>query len=324
MRLLSVSLKVVLVECSLSDFRETNLLLKGSDSVVSDAFAHDLAHRIGVPVPNHRLIWYKKGTEFKTVEKMFKKLDKNKKERFQGSYKATLQRPILFIMELVADNTQIDGLKEDLSSKQVWGRYALLNLGKILAYDMLLNNWDRFPFLWRKDQGNVGNVLFVRKSVERPLVGIDQHVTSISEPLNKEYFDKVNNVITELKGMQPIISDKSHVPILYGIIEYLRENNPKLKLGDEEFVVIVIGLLQGILSIATLTRQELQDMYDKYNNEVTSLIERMSCGQDTLGRYGLNLVDVDFLMSIIDIFKQNETELKEKEKELSSHSSIAN
>lgn len=35
-------------------------MLKGSGCAIADAFAHDLANVIGLPVPNYRLVYYEK------------------------------------------------------------------------------------------------------------------------------------------------------------------------------------------------------------------------------------------------------------------------
>ena len=193
-----------------------------------------------------------------------------------------------------------------------------------LAFDILVNNWDRFPFLWRKDEGNVGNLLFMKNNDDSPVVGIDQHVTAIfltgaGVQLHKEYFAKVNGVIEEIKRMKRSMHDKSQVPVLYSVVEYMREINHEINLGDEEFVLIVVGILQGISAIITkLTDSQIEEIYAKYEKEVLNLMERMTWGQDYMCRYGLFLVDPAFLIQLVNTFKGHAADLKAKEQELMS------
>lgn len=72
-------------------------------------------------------------------------------------------------------------------------------LGKILSYDVLINNWDRFPFLWRpgSDEGNIDNILFKPGDLIVPAVPIDQCISSIkntgpSVTNFKTYVEKVS------------------------------------------------------------------------------------------------------------------------------------
>jgi len=42
----------------------------------------------------------------------------------------------------------------------------LINIGRIIAADILMNNNDRFPLIWDTD-GNYGNILFEVKTDEK-------------------------------------------------------------------------------------------------------------------------------------------------------------
>lgn len=76
------------------------------------------------------------------------------------------------------------------SSSDEWGVKALYGLGKTLAFDVLINNWDRSPLIWAHEgrpfasfrqsdmPGNAQNFLFKVGDHSTPVVGIDQCVTS--------------------------------------------------------------------------------------------------------------------------------------------------
>lgn len=87
-------------------------------------------------------------------------------------------------------------------------------------FDVFINNWDRFPFIWRKEEGNHANFMFLLGNQERPIVGmplscfswhlqgIDQTVTGISSVgassyLYQDYCSKVRALMSELASVQP-------------------------------------------------------------------------------------------------------------------------
>lgn len=53
--------------------------------------------------------------------------------------------------------------------KHIYLKY--LNLGKIISFDVLINNWDRFPLIWNND-GNFENLLFTNNNEIRGLFPI--------------------------------------------------------------------------------------------------------------------------------------------------------
>lgn len=60
-----------------------------------------------------------------------------------------------------------------LNAATDWGRKVLHDLGRMLIFDVFINNWDRFPFIWRKDEGNHGNFLFLLENDITPIVGME-------------------------------------------------------------------------------------------------------------------------------------------------------
>jgi len=99
--------------------------------------------------------------------------------------------------------------------------------------------------------------------------------------------------------------EQAHAPLLYSIIEYLQENNPQFTPTKLEFVTVVTGILQGISCVAKITKENIAAIYAENEAEVTALIARMTWGQDNLGKYGLKLVDVEFLSQILKVYTDN-------------------
>lgn len=76
------------------------------------------------------------------------------------------------------------------------GQANLRMMGRLLAFDVLLNNHDRLPFLW-DNQGNPGNVMF-RKS-DASVVSIDNAPNCISHgniAVRLSYLEKVRSATT--------------------------------------------------------------------------------------------------------------------------------
>jgi len=262
---------------------------------------------------------------------MFNDLDKLKEENLRGSFYNTTQLPILFVMEFVQGIT-IDKLHKQLSAKSHWGFKVFTDMGKMLAYDILINNWDRFPFLWRKETGNCGNFLFCTEDQDRPLRGIDQSVTSIvpmvspaSRKCYEEYYAKIQSVIFDLLGFSsedPIGTAPSGI---YGVMEFLKENYSMegIVFGKEDFCAVVVGLMRGMVGIALgITRELLEGLYGTYEKEVSDLIGRMTWGMDVTGRYGLVKVDIQYLDNIIQLFKTHADSLTQKINQIETNNTL--
>jgi hypothetical protein len=234
-----------------------------------------------------------------------------------------MELPILFAMEYIPNSIKLDKVNgHELSAHSNWGKCVLKELGQLLAFDVLINNWDRFPFLWRKDAGNSGNFLFTKVAVRGfHVFGIDQRVTSIvatgpGEKNFTEYFEKIDSLMKELSCVQEISDDqrhstdfsveKSQTPVLFSILEYLQENSPEYNPTKLDFITVVVGVLKGIEScVSKISREKLTEIYAEYDTEVSALLERMVAGQDVNGKYGLHLVDVEFLGKILDTYKKH-------------------
>jgi hypothetical protein len=85
---------------------------------------------------------------------------------------------------------------------QEFDRRALVlhGLGRLMGYDLLINNFDRLPLAWN-NEGNLGNVML--SSCSKGVVGIDQSTHAITHPdgLSK-YIARIRAVCLEASGGQ--------------------------------------------------------------------------------------------------------------------------
>ena len=71
--------------------------------------------------------------------------------------------------------------------------------GRIMSFDVLMNNWDRLPLIWNNN-GNGENIISNGESV----IGIDHTISAIHptdcKPQYDKYIEKVRELINELNG----------------------------------------------------------------------------------------------------------------------------
>lgn len=114
-------------------------------------------------------------------------------------------------------------LRQAGDSQTVW-----YDLGRLMAFDMLINNFDRLPLAWTND-GNLGNVLL--GSSLGPVVGIDQCVAPITHPAGLHlYLSRVQQAVTEardgesnaFRAVKDSIFNNSAVELTAGELRRLR------------------------------------------------------------------------------------------------------
>lgn len=81
-----------------------------------------------------------------------------------------MDRPYILLQEYIPAIT-LDKIGEKRAERCMSTNYAdassrLINIGRIVAGDLLINNMDRFPVIWDND-GNYGNILFEVKTDEK-------------------------------------------------------------------------------------------------------------------------------------------------------------
>lgn len=165
-------------------------------------------------------------------------LDSRKKQSEQGRPRTTLLKPILTLMEYVrgSDLYHVPNVSESFTSSP----QILKEIGRLIMFDVLINNWDRLPLIW-DNEGNLGN-FFITKDPNRILVGIDQSVSSIAKtsPQFKTYIEKVNKVMNELVT----IKHGEDTRCLF-FIKNCFKNHLNYDLTETQLDLILEGMKQG-------------------------------------------------------------------------------
>jgi len=242
------------------------------------------------------------------LKELRKKLDSivqilDETSNFKRKYSRLIEMPILVAMEFVK-GCPMNSVPMDMFNDKNWILKAMTEMGKYLIFDVIINNWDRYPLIWDHD-GNIENFFFLVGNLDRPVVGIDQSVTSINDNNIEAYMKKIEDLIEEINQF-PLTGneiDWSQFTYLHRIDEYV-EMNTGIKLDLEQMRAITHGMKEmAIKSTEVITLNILQDIYREYDAEVQSLIGKMTWGMDNNSRYGMTKINVDFMFSIITLFK---------------------
>ena len=166
-----------------------------------------------VKVPKIRPL-HCKSSEFEKFCTKLKLLEKYKEGGANQSYMNRIsQKSFLLVIEFMRGDSIYSIGPNKFFEK--WNEKSLAGVGMVIALDMLINNWDRFPVpqLW-ENEGNPGNLMILQKnrssdvgeeknSSESPstttvVVAIDQSTTPIvHDGMREKYFSKVRQMIEE-------------------------------------------------------------------------------------------------------------------------------
>lgn len=111
------------------------------------------------------------------------------------------RRPVVLVMEFV-EGTTLERLKPDLAEKYFSVKSPLSGpilrqVGRIMALDVVCNNWDRIPLI-HDNSGNFGNIMLQTHVEEGFLVAIDNAFTGIR---------KVSKFSRERKCFQMVLAE---------------------------------------------------------------------------------------------------------------------
>jgi len=184
-----------------TDSKYPKMVVKGTYTMVQEIFALYLAEELSLNVPQHFVIQFAEKESYDSFhENMESKADDEAtKRRLQKG----LNRPFILIMEHI-NGTDIFALtgNEKLLNRFLGTREPLHQLGGMLLFDVLINNWDRLPLIWDND-GNGANFLFTFDESDSTykVYAIDQAITTIKEdigPAREKYLDRVKELVADI------------------------------------------------------------------------------------------------------------------------------
>merc|ERR1719436_646924 len=155
------------------------------------------------------------------------------------------------------------------------GASLYYSLGRLMAFDMLINNFDRLPLAWSND-GNLGNVML--GASQGPVVGIDQCVTPIKHPNGLHmYLDRVKDVVAEARG-SPMGKSR------FAAVKEAIHVNTGIDLGKEELYSMRAGVLAFMTEMAALcVAGALEEKLQAVSREVADIAATLPPRLDETG-----------------------------------------
>ena len=137
-------------------------VLKTCMTVVENYFATLLYQKLKLPCPDVLLLQYKEQEYVELCETVDRVTRKD--ERLKMVTRQALDMPFLLVYEYIpclhlTRMTQTDA-KLCLDTALKDGRERLIDIGRIVAADIFVNNSERLPLLWEKEVPNTDNLLF--------------------------------------------------------------------------------------------------------------------------------------------------------------------
>lgn len=269
--------------------------LRRTPNVVAEDVSQHLAGLLGVTVARSRIV---RGDEAegKDIRSMEQRLDPNFEawsvhfdpEKIQAAMEKSDPemakklkdqlngtRSTVVVLEFVPGK----GLDE---SKDALTPDLMNELGRMTAFDTLLNNFDRVPIpVWdENNKGNLSNAIVLPGG--QHVVAIDQQVYPVHDALNrKEYLGRVRRLARQL-SIVPDVSDTDGLANLSRRI-YSTFHASGAHLEDESLEGFLNGLREGLRSIAEVwtsgaLEKALQDAEGKVDGRTAGTISDVAGG----------------------------------------------
>jgi hypothetical protein len=220
-------------------FADQKVCVKGSPCLPAELFASLLSDRLGVRVARVRAV--RQPEEVAAVRGCLMSAEP---EEESDGLKAAQYASSLVTSSTVeyVDGVPMMGLaaheliKSKASNDALWQQ-----LGRLMAFDMLINNFDRLPLAWSND-GNLGNVMIHRNG--DALIGIDQAINPILNAQGLErYLQRLADVTWKMR---------TDVKSALASVKTAIWNNVAVELSERQMEAIQQGCLSFAQAMKTM------------------------------------------------------------------------
>ncbi|XP_065182761.1 uncharacterized protein LOC135813598 isoform X2 [Sycon ciliatum] len=265
------------------------VVVKGSSTVVQELFAARVAKAVGVAVPEMRMTAYTQ-PEWRRLQQRLKAIAKS---HHKAKVQKELDRPYILIMQFVKGVPLAmltpDKAREAFTSTN--SHCLFFGLGRILALDMLMNNWDRLPVLW-ENEGNPNNIIFSPHGVAW---GIDQALTSINP---HTFATGVAKYIGKLRSFLKSVIEAEDPTQSLGVVLDQIKMFTGYTVADQRTACTYIrhGLLSGLQRAAALDFGEQRAKLDK--------MVQASMDWGNVWESGMKMINLDFLKEVQSVTRE--------------------
>ncbi|CAE8692319.1 unnamed protein product [Polarella glacialis] len=209
-------------------------------TAVAEALAGEVAVLIGVRVAVSRALSSAQG-EFTAMSAALRSAPCMVPEHWALIQATTgRSREFVAIIEFVP-GCLLQGVAGQQALRAADSSRLLLELGSLIALDCLLNNLDRVPAIWHND-GNLSNVMI---SASGDVVGIDQQVNAIRDPVGREkYLSALRDFCSDAR-LGRVSGSAPAARIKTAIVE-----NCGVELSEDQCVMVLDGAFRTFRHVA--------------------------------------------------------------------------
>lgn len=272
------------------------IYLKAGIRVAAEAFAAELAERIDVLTPKMQLMERDTPEWLQTQEAIRSFLD------LQADESDAAANMIVFDLissgRVMASVSAIEGIEflnldPSLFKKSV-SETQMKEIGALIAFDMVINNSDRFPSPIWDNSGNGGNVIFETVGSESHFVGIDHTPVMLNVEDRTDYIEKLRNVFVDLFS-----TSAENTSCAQSISEFIKRV-VKYEMDDEDRASVTRGILETLkkmISPSGFVTAWLQETREKMEIMVVN---------DPIGvwKESMSAIDIEFLIATVDVVRE--------------------
>eukprot|EP00479_Gromia_sphaerica_P007627 TRINITY_DN260_c0_g1_i1.p1 TRINITY_DN260_c0_g1~~TRINITY_DN260_c0_g1_i1.p1 ORF type:complete len:362 (-),score=67.14 TRINITY_DN260_c0_g1_i1:80-1165(-) len=252
------------------------VLKQGSNNATSQYFAQLLGRKLGLELPKTVVLSTKELNDIIAI--LNESNWSNTQDQLIRLHKLRLFSPCVmmeFLPGIALDKIPGDQLSEIFKKFPDIPR----QIGGILAFDVIVNNWDRLPLIW-SNEGNLGNLII---NLETGIVhGIDQQLTGINnEEQTNRYLERVKAVMLETES-------KDSVGEHFLNIQKCFEDSASYLLTTEELLSMQSGVHERFTRIKEIL---VGGCLEELKSQVLSDYNDKERGH----RCELQLIDLDFM-----------------------------
>lgn len=271
------------------------VVIKASFTIASDLFASIVANRVGIFTPKMEIFSYLDSPRWDPMVQKLWLLEETHKDIDAGrgnKLSKCLMRLFLSIYEFVPgyDLSTLPDIYSPLLTAGSGPNVPLFQLGKVIALDIFLNNWDRFPFgnIW-SNEGNSKNLMFQISSENEVVVrAIDNSITSITHQANfLLYQDRVKECVLNAHRSAKITR------------EFILNNTNRIDIGDLGETLIGDGVKAGVKEISSLSISEILQMQKDCSVIVQPTLEMLGVEKE---HAGVTRIDEEYLRGMLNLF----------------------
>jgi hypothetical protein len=272
------------------------IYLKAGLRIAAEAYAGQMAQHIGIHSPDIEII--ERNTQvWEQLQSAIRSfLDGHEDESEAAA--SLIVFDILSSGRVIACVSGVIGVEFLSIDKNMFKKTILekqwIEIGALIAFDMITNNSDRFPSPVWENNGNGGNVIFETLASETRVVGIDHTPVMLKEEERDDYIQNLKNALIDLLKVAPenTLCANRVSEFIQSVVKY------EMDITERAYVSKgMIAALQRMIQPSGFTIEWLEETRKRLENVVVN---------DPVGvwKESMNAIDVSFLDATLSTVRE--------------------